>query len=139
MAVLLVEDDIAVRLTLAEFLEGAGLQVLEAEDACEALAFLADPGQCIDVLVTDLDLGAGDNGLLLAAKARRSRPKLPIIYMTGSPERFAKHEFMPSSKVLFKPFPPDVLIPAVFASSYAERPSRRAPMQSTGAPVLYNP
>ncbi|MBL6082824.1 response regulator, partial [Belnapia sp. T18] len=66
MAVLLVEDDAMVRLTLADFFEAAGIDFLEAGNAEDALAILDDPLQRIDVLVTDLNLGAGDSGLALA-------------------------------------------------------------------------
>ncbi|RZA27034.1 MAG: response regulator, partial [Proteobacteria bacterium] len=59
MAVLLVEDDTMVRLTLADFFDEAGLQLQEAGSASQALAILRNPVQPIDILVTDLDLGGG--------------------------------------------------------------------------------
>ncbi len=75
---LLVEDDIAARLTLADFPEAAGFQILEAEDVNEALTILDEPVRRIDLLITDVDLGPGDNGLLLAAKARQLLPNLQV-------------------------------------------------------------
>ena len=119
MAILLVEDDPVVRLTLGEFLEEAGLAVVEAGDAEDALALLADRSQDISLLVTDLDLGPGDDGLVLAAKARRRWPELQVIYATGSPEKLEGHSVRPWEKVFFKPFDPAALAAAIFARGEA--------------------
>ena len=86
MCVLLVEDEAAIRLTLVDFLEDIGLRVLDTGDASTALSILDNPPEIITVLITDLNLGPGDNGLMLAAKARRKIPHLRVVYETGSPE-----------------------------------------------------
>lgn len=104
MAILLVEDDTAIRLTLAEHMEDLGLQVLDAADAEAALGILAEPPGAITVLVTDLNLGPGENGLVLAAKARRRVPGLRIIYATGSPEMLRCHIVRPWERLFVKPF-----------------------------------
>lgn len=104
MAVLLVEDDTAIRLTLAEHMEDLGLQVLDAADAEAALCILRRSPDVITVLVTDLNLGPGENGLALAAKARRRLPGLRIIYATGSPEMLRSHIVRPWERIFIKPF-----------------------------------
>lgn len=104
MCVLLVEDEAAIRLTLVEFLEDVGLRVLEAEDASTALSILNNSPEIITVLVTDLKLGSGDNGLMLAAKARRKIPNLRIIYETGSPDLLRDRLMRPWERVFIKPF-----------------------------------
>ncbi|MBL6459452.1 response regulator [Belnapia sp. T6] len=124
MTVLLVEDDLIVRLTLADFFEEAGLDFLEAGNAEDALAIIKNPSHSIDVLVTDLDLGAGDNGLILAGKARQVRSGLPVIYQTGSPEMFAGHSFLPGEMVYYKPFDPRALA-ATVSSLGGKRPTTR--------------
>lgn len=122
MPVLLVEDDEAVRSTISEIFMEAGLQVLEAADAADAMVILGDPSQHIDILVTDLDLGPGDDGLALAAQARRELPLLHVIYATGSPERLTGHDFLPREKLFIKPFSPAALADTVCAlSSLAAR------------------
>jgi CheY-like chemotaxis protein len=115
MAVLLVEDDVVVRLTLSAFLEETGLEILEAGNAKNALAILANPAQHIDILITDLDLGPGDDGLALAAKARLYLPHLQVVYATGSPEKFTGYRFSPWEQVFLKPFSPSALANAVSA------------------------
>ena len=67
MPVLLVEDDIMIRLTLSDFFADTDLDILEAANAEDALALVDESAQDIDILVTDLDLGLGANGLTLAA------------------------------------------------------------------------
>ena len=104
MAVLVVEDDAAVRLTLCEFLEDAGLEVFDVADAATALRFLRSPNYDITILVTDLELGAGENGLVLAAKARRLRNYLRVVYETGSPEMLLGRRMRPWERAFIKPF-----------------------------------
>ncbi len=113
MAVLLVEDDPIVRSTLADFLEAAGCQLREAENAATALAILAEPAERIEVLVTDINLGSGDDGLTLATEFRRRLPGVRIFYVTGSPERLAARPPPSSERAFLKPFNPDDLVRAV--------------------------
>lgn len=128
MTVLLVEDDPIVRSTLADFLEAAGCMLLEVENTLAALALLGDPSRGIDVLVTDINLGPGDDGLTLAAEARQRFPGLSIFYVTGSPERLIKRPPPSSERVFLKPFNPEDLVLAVqHAVDAKRRGSRIAP------------
>ncbi|MDN3564899.1 response regulator [Paeniroseomonas aquatica] len=134
MAVLLVEDDTVVRLTLADFLHETGLEVLEACSADEAMRILVDPLQHVDILVTDLDLGPGDDGLVLASKARRRLPDLQVVYATGSPEKFVGHVLAPWEKRFAKPFDPTVLASTVVGLS--ETIDRQRLAQLRPAPAM---
>jgi DNA-binding response OmpR family regulator len=127
MAVLLVEDDTVVRLTLADFFEAAGCDFLEASNADDAMTILGDPSQPIDILVTDLDLGPGDNGLALAARARQRWPELLVIYETGSLEMLAGRALAPWEQVFRKPFDPMALAAMVSALSQPSRSRQSAP------------
>jgi DNA-binding NtrC family response regulator len=80
-AVLLVDDDDAVRRIAAVIIAELGFRVIEAPDAAKALAALRGPDR-IDLLMTDLampDIG----GLELALMAREVRPGLPILYTSA--------------------------------------------------------
>ena len=79
--VLLVEDEAAVRETLAAELAAAGHIVLTAADGAEALARL-DAGEAVDALVTDLAM-PGLDGLAVIRAARARRPGLPAMLLTG--------------------------------------------------------
>ena len=124
MCVLLVEDEAAIRLTLVDFLEDIGLRVLEAGDASTALSILNSPPEIITVLVTDLNLGPGDNGLMLAAKARRKIPHLRVVYETGSPELLRNRLMRPWERVFIKPFDASRLASEVLSLDRALQGSR---------------
>lgn len=79
--VLLVEDEALVRQVTAEGLEAAGYAVTAAPSAQAALEIL-HAGEPIDLIVSDLSMPDMD-GLALAKAARRKRPGLPLILLTG--------------------------------------------------------
>ena len=64
-AVLVVEDEILVRLTMADCLRAAGYVVVEAANATEALAVLTS-GEPVDVIFTDVRMPGAMDGLMLA-------------------------------------------------------------------------
>jgi len=82
--VLLVEDEPLVRMLLAEELREAGLTVVEASCASEALSFLA-VAEAVDVVVTDIQMPGGMNGLELADEIRQRHPAVPIVLTSGNP------------------------------------------------------
>ena len=116
MDVLLVEDETLVRETLAEDLAGAGLDVAEAPSAEAALARTAtEAGQPPSVIVTDVDLGAGMDGLTFVAEARRRWPEVGVVVMTGNPANLNARRPDPREVCLRKPFAPRRLAAAVRA------------------------
>ncbi len=88
MRVLMVDDDSMVREVLAGEMEARGFLVTTANDAAAALALL-DGGQATDLLITDYAM-AGMNGLALIGQARRRRPDLPALLLTGFAEARAE-------------------------------------------------
>jgi len=80
--ILLVEDEVEVRNTVRRQLETLGHTVLAADAAMEALMLAQGPA-APDVLLTDVVLGAGMNGIELVAAVRAVRPNLPVVFMSG--------------------------------------------------------
>ncbi len=80
--ILLVEDDEDVRSYLVAVLEELHYRVLAAPAAGQALTLLRQPETRIDLLLTDVVM-PGLNGRELAQEARRLRPDLRVLYMTG--------------------------------------------------------
>jgi CheY-like chemotaxis protein len=80
--ILVVEDEADVRNIVRRQLESLGHRVLVAEAATEALLLIQSPG-APDLLLTDVVLSGGMNGLELAKAARAARPGLPVIFMSG--------------------------------------------------------
>jgi CheY-like chemotaxis protein len=106
-AVLLVEDEPLIGELMTEVLIDQGFEVHSAPDAREALRHLLS-GAHVDILFTDIDLGGGMDGTVLAQLAREMRPKLPIVYTSG---RRARDQIaaVPGSAFLPKPYSLDTV------------------------------
>ena len=86
MTVLVVDDDELIATSTAGMLEDLGHGVLEAASGTDALDILRR-GEVVDFVVTDYSM-PGMNGLQFAEVARRMRPDLPILLVSGY-RRFA--------------------------------------------------
>lgn len=84
---LLVEDEEAVRIFSATALRSKGYEVLEARSGDEALELLQSmgPEESLDLLITDVVMPRVDGPSLVRA-ARRHRPTLQVIYISGYAE-----------------------------------------------------
>ncbi len=105
--VLVVEDSEVLRPVIREMLVQRGYTVLEARDADEALAVAERSPTPIDLLLTDVVIPDA-SGSTLAARLRRLRRDLKVIYMSGySGESLQETE--KDAVFLEKPFKPNVL------------------------------
>ena len=102
--VLLVDDDPEVRSVTAQLLEMSGYTVIAASNSPEAIACFQRYGRKIDVLVTDLVLANGLNGLELMSALLAERPTLPVLLITGYSEALTRSAESGSAPVLIKPF-----------------------------------
>ena len=80
--VLVVEDDAALGQALCRILAQAGYEAVFAGDFRAALDVL-EGEQAIDLLLSDIVMPNGVNGLALARMARLRRRDLKVIYLTG--------------------------------------------------------
>jgi len=119
MRVLLIDDDALVRQTLADTLAGDGIEVDGLANAEDALVLLG-AGQVPDVLVTDIDLGAGLSGLDLAGIARERHPAVEVVLISGtSADPRLSAPGRRSARFLRKPFAPAALAQAVRGATAA--------------------
>ena len=88
VVVLLVEDEPAVRLVMADVLADNGYTVLEADTGAKALRQIRSAAR-IDLLLSDVGLPGGMNGRQLADAAREHRPSLKVLFVTGYDEQAA--------------------------------------------------
>lgn len=80
--ILVVEDEVLIRLMVCEELRDAGLKVIEAENADEALACLrAEIG--VDLLFTDIRMPGSMDGVELARRALVNFPALKVLLTSG--------------------------------------------------------
>jgi CheY-like chemotaxis protein len=84
--ILIVEDEFLIRATLVEVLEDEGYEVVAAESGEEALDLVRSDGG-IALMMTDMHLAGAMDGLTLSSAARGVRAGLPVIFMTGRPDR----------------------------------------------------
>ncbi|MGD0491943.1 MAG: ATP-binding protein [Steroidobacteraceae bacterium] len=108
-SVLFVEDDASVRMLIRDVLQELGYFPIEAAEPESALPILAS-NQRIDLLISDVGL-PGMNGRQLAEVARKHRPQLPILFITGYAENAAiRAGFLGSNMaMIMKPFAIDSL------------------------------
>jgi DNA-binding NarL/FixJ family response regulator len=112
--VLLVDDHAPLRRQLRDLLEDAGIQVIaEAADGAEAVpaAWLADP----DVIVMDVRMPPGPNGIEATRRMRATGVRAPILILTGYPDpgiAEAAHD-AGANGVLLKGDPPEELATAI--------------------------
>jgi len=76
--VLVVEDEVLTRLTIANELRSSGLSVVEAANADEALTVLRSSAR-VDLLFTDIQMPGSIDGLALAELVRKTHPALKIV------------------------------------------------------------
>jgi len=86
--VLVVEDDVLVRLVIAGYLRDCGYRVLEAASGEEALRLLQRDDARVDVVLTDVEMPGQMDGFALAQWVRRERPHVEVV-MAGTPARAA--------------------------------------------------
>ncbi len=103
--VLVVDDEVLIRMLAVEQLEELGYHVLEAGDGPSALKIL-ETAQPVSLLVSDVGLPGGMNGRQLADAARVSRPDLRVLFVTGYAENaVVNHGHLdPGMHVMTKPY-----------------------------------
>ena len=103
--ILVVEDDNIVRMLIVDVLEELEFKVLEANGSEQALEFLRNQDEQIDLMMTDVGLPVMD-GCELAEEARKLRASLPILFASGYAENIDVPDGM---QVIAKPFSIDQL------------------------------
>jgi len=80
--VLVVEDDMMVRMPIAEYLRDCGYNVLEAGDAAEAIATV-HASAAISVVFSDVRMPGAMDGFGLARWLRANHPDIAVILTSG--------------------------------------------------------
>ena len=85
--VLVVEDEILIRVLIAEELRAEGFSVVEAATADEALSYF-QAGFQVDLVLSDIELPGILNGLELVRNLRAEAPDLLTVLTSGYSPRF---------------------------------------------------
>jgi two-component system, NtrC family, response regulator AtoC len=105
LRVLVVEDELLIRWSVAETLANAGHSVLEAPDGETAVRALAETREPVDVVLLDYRL-PDSNDLTLLSNIRSLSPESSVVLMTafGTPEVTRGALELGACRVLTKPF-----------------------------------
>lgn len=110
LRVLVVEDEILIRIYLTNVLHSAGYAVIEAANGAEAISIL-DAGHDVDAVVSDIRMPGAIDGIALARVIQQRDSTIPVILASADspsdgalPAHFA---FLP------KPFRPEAVLETV--------------------------
>ena len=125
--ILLVEDEADVRELATRVLERGGYRVVAVASAREAL-LVAEGSTQLDMVVTDVVMPGGMSGVEMGERLSRTRPELPVLYVSGytDHEKFHSPTGTRGLHFLGKPFQPHELLTRVTTMLSRARGPRRA-------------
>lgn len=108
---LVVEDEVLIRLVIADYLRECGYRVHEAADGVEAVAILQSPDVSVDIVFSDVQMPGDMDGFALARWIRTHHPGLRVI-LTSGVERSADIAGMlcEAGPLLAKPYQPEGVV-----------------------------
>ncbi len=83
--ILIVEDEVPVRIFASRALSNKGYKIIEAENAETALELIKEHGTSIDLIVTDVIM-PGMNGPTMVNEIKKTYPDSKVIFMSGYTE-----------------------------------------------------
>jgi len=131
--VLLADEDVIVRLGIAQYLRECGLAVIEAATSQEAKAIL-QAGPEIDVVFSDAQLAGPESGFALAQWVRRNRPAVQIILEVSLESKTDAAFELCRPPDRHKSFDAQALATKI-RTMIAERRRRMRPQQSAASPL----
>ena len=106
--VLVVEDEVLVRMVISDYLRSCGYKVIEATNADEAMIILDHVEIEVDVVFSDVEMPGSMDGFQLSKWLRANRPTIDVI-LTGSVPRAADAAAdLCDSGPLPKPYQPQI-------------------------------
>jgi DNA-binding NtrC family response regulator len=113
-AVLVVEDEVLIRLVIADCLRDCGFKVYDAATAADAIEVLESNEALIDLVFTDIRLPGGTNGFALAQWVRKMRPGLPVLLTSGDSKKSeAARELCENEPFFAKPYDVEVVVAGI--------------------------
>ncbi len=101
--VMVVEDEVLIRLVVCEILADAGFEIVEAQHADEAVALLRARAREVHAMFTDVHMPGSIDGLALAHLSRRTWPWIALLITSGR-ARPRSGELPEGSRFLLKPY-----------------------------------
>jgi len=113
--ILVVEDEMAMRLMVRQVLRRYGYRILGAANGIEALRVWQEQNGKVDLLLTDMVMPGGLSGRDLGEKLLAEKADLKVIYMSGYSLDFVNQSLnlREGMRFLPKPFQPEFLVQTV--------------------------
>lgn len=110
--ILVVEDELAVRVLVSNLLQRCGYTVLAAESGVAAMKVWQEHQDRIQLLLTDIIMPDGMNGYELSRQLQAARPGLKVVYTSGYSGEVVGKSLNLADGVNFlqKPYPPQKLL-----------------------------
>jgi two-component system, response regulator PdtaR len=102
--VLIVEDELLVRMDAVEVIEADGFEVVEAKNADDAIALLEQRND-ISLIFTDIDMPGSMDGLKLAHFVKDRWPPIKIIATSGH-SKITANDLPEGGRFMPKPYNP---------------------------------
>lgn len=109
-AILVLEDEVLIRMEAVDMFEEAGFKTYQAKSADAAMDVLGNTSD-IGIVFTDVDMPGSMNGLGLAARVSENWPEIRIMVASGI--LGVKQGDLPQGALFFpKPYPTDQIVAA---------------------------
>jgi CheY-like chemotaxis protein len=108
--ILVVEDEVFVRMVISDYLRSCGYRVIEAASADEAVTILDHQEISIDVVFSDIEMPGCMDGFELAKWVRAHRPMIDVILVGNAPRAADAAADLCESGPLPKPYEPQFAV-----------------------------
>jgi CheY-like chemotaxis protein len=123
-SVMVVEPDVLVRMTIADYLRECGYRVVEAITAEEALSILG-AGVKVDTILSAVKLQGGIDGFALAQRIREGFGSIEVILTTGYAMTAKKAGELCEQGPGKRPYHPDLIVDRLKLLFERHRPKPR--------------
>lgn len=122
--ILLVDDEVLVRTSIAEYLRHCGYRVIEAVNAAEAVTVLEDSDLRVDIALSAVEMREGMDGFGIAQWVRERRPDVEVI-LAGTPARAAASaaDLCDRGPTLARPYDPQLVHDRIRRALAARKPA----------------
>jgi two-component system, cell cycle sensor histidine kinase and response regulator CckA len=125
--ILVAEDEPLLRELVRTVLGDQGYLVVDVENGVEAVKRWEDEQGAFDLLLTDMVMPEGLSGSDLAARFRKEKPDLKVVYMSGYSAEMEGKDLANGDDMVYvqKPYKPETLLNAVRECLEKKRQARR--------------
>jgi CheY-like chemotaxis protein len=107
--ILVVEDDVLVRMPIAQYLRDCGYKVIEASNSDEAIEVLLHKETLVHVVFSDIEMPGAIDGFGLAKWVRENRPGIQVLLAGTVPRSVESAKELCEQGPVPKPYDPQVV------------------------------